>query len=509
MGDTKIVYNEEFGINTFKREICEALGEEFWDRLVKDIALPDMETEGKCKCHNMYIFMKRFEEMADAETVKTILYKVRHGLHPSQSGWARDEFLEIGNLDEFLQKHQEDELNHFIRLNREKKDFYGQEITDEVLEFIKQNPAMLAPVRKGNKLYCMAFPANMPEYVKATDNKLKRYQACHCPFAKESILSDSVVSPALCNCSLGHVMNFTEAFLGRALDGKVVRSVLNGDLTCEYEITIPDDIMETYVTKKESDIIISNYYRYYNAFTRSGIIDIHEGSVNWIMPKEGEKGPSLAYSIHLDEKTAEKEIQTLIDGIHANKVPQIWHITPDASPANIIEIMEKNGFKDMSAGSSEPEPTMLLYKDDFQPYLPTDNSIVCRKVQTKEDFRLWIDVVNTALHGWDMIDAEHYYTWVESNDICIYLGEINGVPVSTAATIQNGNVASLEFVSTLEEYRHRKAAATVCSKAIQDLFDRDVKAVTLGACGESVSLYKGLGFKSNFNNIIMQYNASN
>lgn len=105
---------------------------------------------------------------------------------------------------------------------------------------------MLAPVRKGNKLHCMAFPFNMKAYLATDDEKRKRYYACHCPFAKESILSEHVVPSVLCNCSLGHVMNFTEAFLGRALEGKVVCSVLHGDLTCEYEITIPDDIMRKY-----------------------------------------------------------------------------------------------------------------------------------------------------------------------------------------------------------------------------------------------------------------------
>ena len=250
MGDTKIVYDEKFGIATFKREICAELGETFWSELVKNIELPDIDSECKCQCHNMYLFMKRFEEMTDEETLKKILYKVRHGLHPSQCEWAHKEFMEIGNLDDFLNKHLNDELNHFIELNSEKKDFYGQEITDEVLAFIKANPKMLAPVREGNKLYCMAFPCNMKEYLNAANEKMKRYHACHCPFAKESILSENVVSPALCNCSLGHVMNFTEAFMGRELEGKVVCSVLNGDLTCEYEIEIPDDIMQKYVTSE-------------------------------------------------------------------------------------------------------------------------------------------------------------------------------------------------------------------------------------------------------------------
>lgn len=142
--------------------------------------LPDIAFEHKCQCHNMYLFMKRFEEMTDKEALKKILCKVRHGLHPSQCEWAHKEFMEA--------------------------------------------------------------------YLNAADEKMKRYHACHSPFAKESVLSENVVSSALCNCSLGHVMNFAEAFLGRELTGKVVRSVLNGDLTCEYEIEIPEDIMQKYVT---------------------------------------------------------------------------------------------------------------------------------------------------------------------------------------------------------------------------------------------------------------------
>lgn len=60
-------------------------------------------------------------------------------------------------------------------------------------------------------------------------------------------MSDSVVSGALCNCRLGHVMNFTEAFLGRPLNGMVLHYVPNGNFVCDYEIEIPEDIMEKYI----------------------------------------------------------------------------------------------------------------------------------------------------------------------------------------------------------------------------------------------------------------------
>ncbi|WP_300683581.1 hypothetical protein [Acutalibacter sp. 1XD8-36] len=247
MGDTNIKYNEKFGINTFKREICAELGGGFWDRLTDGLSLPDIDTEAACKCCRMRAFMERFENMAEPGAVKDVLCRVRHGLHPSQSAWAREKFLEAGDLDTFLQSHLESELANFEELNRSGRDFYGQYITDGVLAFIREHPSMLAPVRKGNVLHVMAFPADMTKYLEASDPRKKRYYACHCPFAKESILSGAPVSHSLCSCSLGHVMNFIEAFLDRPLTGRVVSSVLAGGMTCEYEINIPEDIMKKYV----------------------------------------------------------------------------------------------------------------------------------------------------------------------------------------------------------------------------------------------------------------------
>ena len=147
---------------------------------------------------------------------------------------------------------------------------------------------------------------------------------------------------------------------------------------------------------------------------------------------------------------------------------------------------------------------MLLYRKDFLPYHPR-RDIECRRVRSKEDFQAWVDTVNAALHGWEMIDGEHYYIWVRDGHLQIYLGLIEGVPVSTAATIQTGTEASLEFVSTLPEYRRQGAAASLCSAALEALFANGAAAVTLNACGGSAALYEKLGFHRCFHNIVMQY----
>lgn len=247
MGDRNIEYSGKFGIGTFKYEIINELGDGVWEELIKDIDIPDIDTEASYKCKNMAMFMERFEKIIDKQMAKKILSRVRHGLKPSQCAWAREKFLKYNDLDAFINDSVKEGIADFEKLYSEAKDFYGQPITKEVLDFIRQNPGMLSGVRDGNKMYFTAFPANMFEYLQASDSRMKRYHACHCPFAKESILADKTVSSTLCYCSFGHIKNFWEAVFDRELDGEVVTSALNGDTLCTYVVLLPDDIMNSNV----------------------------------------------------------------------------------------------------------------------------------------------------------------------------------------------------------------------------------------------------------------------
>lgn len=247
MGDRNIEYSGKFGIGTFKYEIINELGDGVWEELIKDIDIPDIDTEASYKCKNMAMFMERFEKIIDKQMAKKILSRVRHGLKPSQCAWAREKFLKYNDLDAFINDSVKEGIADFEKLYSEAKDFYGQPITKEVLDFIRQNPGMLSGVRDGNKMYFTVFPANMFEYLQASDSRMKRYHACHCPFAKESILADKTVSSTLCYCSFGHIKNFWEAVFDRELDGEVVTSALNGDTLCTYVVLLPDDIMNSNV----------------------------------------------------------------------------------------------------------------------------------------------------------------------------------------------------------------------------------------------------------------------
>lgn len=94
MGDTKINYDEKFGMNTFKREICNVMGEKFWEALTENLNLSDIEMESTCQCRNMCAFMRRFESAAGQEAVQKILYRVQHGLHT----YLLQLFLKLGDV---------------------------------------------------------------------------------------------------------------------------------------------------------------------------------------------------------------------------------------------------------------------------------------------------------------------------------------------------------------------------------------------------------------------------
>ena len=209
--------------------------------------MSDQNIESQCKCINMVTFMERFDKIDDKYIAKDVLSKVRHDIKPSQSTWARDIFLAIGNLDVFIKQSFDESISNFEKLHAEYRDFYGDIITNEILDFLKSNPGILAGVREENELHFTAFPAQVHEYLNIIDPKMKRYYACHCPFAKESILAEKFVSSTFCYCCLGNIKYFWEAVFDRKLYGEVLTFALKGDEKCTFVVYIPDDIMDYYV----------------------------------------------------------------------------------------------------------------------------------------------------------------------------------------------------------------------------------------------------------------------
>ncbi|MFW9961080.1 MAG: hypothetical protein ACFFDV_08685 [Candidatus Thorarchaeota archaeon] len=228
--------------------LYERLGEHA-DEVKRDEILPkrDLPPLGMPNTEKMKFtreIMEKMEKILDPLECKKILADVAHGLPRDFRKGEREKFLKAGSIDEYLKQKRKSAIEELEKHRDEGTLFFNQYITDEVVEFVKSRPDVLSGERRGNTIYHTKIPYMVQEYLKETDERNKRYYACHCAWARDSILDDNVdVSVNFCHCSGGFTKMPWEAALDRPLEYDMVKSVLQGDLECSFVIHLPDDVV--------------------------------------------------------------------------------------------------------------------------------------------------------------------------------------------------------------------------------------------------------------------------
>lgn len=246
----EIVYPERKRIiERMEEEVNRALGNGAWARIRQEAAVPEDGMDNSELSRAMRMMMDYIDAETTAATQKTAFCNVRHALTRSHLSWARNQFRQYGNIDAFCDAIRQQNREELVRALETNGDFYGQPVDRSVIEFFDSQPYLLYGARKGHQIHATAIPYRTIAYLQETDPRRKRYLACHCEFARESLLhADGPVSKTLCYCSLGHTKIFWETALDTELSGDVVESVLGGGLLCRFVIDLPQEIVERYTT---------------------------------------------------------------------------------------------------------------------------------------------------------------------------------------------------------------------------------------------------------------------
>lgn len=243
-----IPYDRVNIMKTLEEESQKALGMEKWREIVSGIEVPADDMQEEKLSRLMRVFMKRYDEKVPPAVSRAIFCRVKHGLKHGDFTWAREKFLEYRDIDAFCAAMRRETIEGFTRSARAGSEFHGQPVDEEVLRFVIDQPYLLYGAREGNRIVAVAIPCETQKYLAETDGRKKRYYACHCQFARHSILqSEGPVSATLCHCSLGHTKVFWEAALDAELPGEIESSVLSGGLLCRFSIPLPNEIMKRYV----------------------------------------------------------------------------------------------------------------------------------------------------------------------------------------------------------------------------------------------------------------------
>ncbi|MFW9964511.1 MAG: hypothetical protein ACFFCX_13150 [Candidatus Sifarchaeia archaeon] len=230
-------------MNVLHERLGEYIGEKKRDEILSENDLPPLGMPDTEKMKVTREVVERMENILDPSDCKRILADVAHGLPRDFRKGEREKFLKAGSIDEYLKQKRQSAIAELEKHRDEGTLFYNQYITDEVVEFVKSRPDVLSGERRGNIIYHTKIPYMVQEYLRETNERVKRYYACHCAWARESILDDSVDVPvSFCHCSGGFTKMPWEAALDQPLEYEMAKSVLQGDMECSFIIQLPEDV---------------------------------------------------------------------------------------------------------------------------------------------------------------------------------------------------------------------------------------------------------------------------
>jgi len=149
-------------------------------------------------------------------------------------------FLECGGVDSFIDAKKRQFLEELRASMRARRLFFGQEITPNVISYVEADPEMHSGKRDGANVYITKIPFRAKQWLEEKDPKVRRYLYCHCPWARESILSqDGSVTAEFCRCSAGFHKKAWEEIFQEQLKCEVIESVLAGDERCRFKLSLP------------------------------------------------------------------------------------------------------------------------------------------------------------------------------------------------------------------------------------------------------------------------------
>lgn len=231
-------------MNVLYERLGEHAGEMKRNEILSKEELPPLGMPNTEKMKFTREIVERMEKTLDSSECKKILADVAHGLPRDYRKGEREKFLKAGSIDEYLKQKRKNAIEELEKHRDKGTLFFNQYITDDVVEFVKSRPDVLSGERRGNTIYHTKIPYMVQEYLKETDERMKRYYACHCAWARDSILDDNIdVSVNFCHCSGGFTKMPWEAALDQPLEYDMVKSVLQGDSECSFVIYLPDDIV--------------------------------------------------------------------------------------------------------------------------------------------------------------------------------------------------------------------------------------------------------------------------
>ena len=215
-----------------------------------------------------------------------------------------------------------------------------------------------------------------------------------------------------------------------------------------------------------------------------------DGMCAWISPKEGAEGASVVYKVCFGDKS-DKAICQIIESYRGKGIPNMLFLTPLSTPKHIRNLLTSIGVEVSGGAHCMALPLEKMAIDHWK---DKKSSILVKRVDSKEQFYSWANLINDVLFDCIILDPEQYYPLCEDGKIICFLGYSDGEPVAASALLNEKGNAMLEFIATKPEYRRKGFGTAVCKAAIEKMLDDGAHFISLRGTPEGLFLYESLGF---------------
>ncbi len=227
----------------FYERLQSEFSQEVADEIFEGVGIPPLGIRPSDKARFTKIIVNRFLAKYDSETCKTFFENGLRDKYTDSYIQPAQTYKELSNIDEFLRIRHQNLVDQLERHLKEDSLFFTQEITEEVLAYVKARLSIEGGIREGNRVTITKIPYQAKQYLEETDEKMRRYYFCHNPWIRDALKEEEQpIDPVFCGCSAGYFKNFWESVLGQSVHVEVIKSIINGDNVCEFVLRLPNDI---------------------------------------------------------------------------------------------------------------------------------------------------------------------------------------------------------------------------------------------------------------------------
>jgi len=220
-------------------------GEEIYHSVYQGIEFPQLGSPQNNYPEITKKIIERMEAKLPPAKCREIMTWNYHNVPAEAFKECKKCFKKSKSIDDYLKEQHKrlvDELEGCMKKGRL---WYEQEITPEVLEFVKNNQEINTGIRRGNRIFKTKIPYAPQQFLKEKDPTMRRYYSCHCQLVRTAIKEGNPkISPTFCYCSAGYEKLHFDVIFEQNVEVELLETLLKGDPRCRFAIKIPKGKMK-------------------------------------------------------------------------------------------------------------------------------------------------------------------------------------------------------------------------------------------------------------------------